>query len=385
MMVNYLYIEDSKEKRIEDFAKQLETNGLKIEIYSLDTADASEDKFTSLTQKIKNFIEGNELPGILIDYRLDDTRSVDFRASTPAQWVRENFSRLKKDIPIVLISTDEKIKNLFYKETTGYDLFDRYIKKDDLVEREMATDQSRKLISLAKGYVEIKKVLKSSSSGLKILKMILKYEKIEETMDIEAYGYFISNPKVAPHEYASFILKELFGFAGYLINEEILAARLGVDIDSSPDWPKLRDKIFKKAKYEGVFNVGWNRWWMAEVHNIFEKLTGEYLIELKAEERVEKLKTKTKLKGLNPAKPIEDNESTYFWTICKKLKKPLDSLEGFKAKMLRTPKPWQEYDYYSFRALIDFGVKKRREKLHPSEYDRFKEMVRRRKKDGKNK
>jgi hypothetical protein len=137
---------------------------------------------------------------------------------------------------------------------------------------------------------------------------------------------------------------------GYLINEKYLAARLGIDIEKSTDWCKIK-KMFETAKYKGVFCEGWDRWWMHKVDEIFEKIANTYLSYLIAKEKVEVFK-KNGLENVIFPEPIQGNSSYRFWTVCKALDKPLDPMEGFKVYTRNEPKPWQEYEYISLEALL---------------------------------
>lgn len=168
------------------------------------------------------------------------------------------------------------------------------------------------------------------------------------------------------------ILKELIYAKGILINEKYLAARLGIDKDSSNDWSKIKE-VFERAKYTGVFHDGWNRWWMFEVDKIFNEISGTYLSYLDAEERVNILKENLKLKNLNVPSLIEKNESYDYWTVCKALKKPLDPHEGFKVYTRSEPKEWQEYEYISLEAWLTQSpvIKKKNIVVHPSDKNKL--------------
>jgi len=148
------------------------------------------------------------------------------------------------------------------------------------------------------------------------------------------------------------ILKDLIYAKGVLINEKYLASRLGIDKENSEDWEQVKE-IFSDAKYTGVFFDGWDRWWMHEVDNIFEKISTTYLSYLDAKERVATLKEKLSLENLNFFQPIEENYSYDYWTVCKALAKPLDPMEGFRVYSTSEPKPWQEYEYVSLFALLN--------------------------------
>ena len=150
----------------------------------------------------------------------------------------------------------------------------------------------------------------------------------------------------------------------------MLASRFGIDIKKSDDWKKLKE-YFKKAKYTGVFSDGWNRWWMHLVDDIFYTETETYLSYLDANERVELLKKITNLGKLVAAEPIQENNSSRFWTYCMILERPLDPLEGFKINTPTEPKPWQEYSYCSLYSILEQKHKSRGISIHPSDREKL--------------
>ena len=94
---------------------------------------------------------------------------------------------------------------------------------------------------------------------------------LEDLYDLNAeiFARFdIENSNIPIHEYAQVILKDLIYVTGALIDESILASRLGVDIKSK-NWQEVKE-LFKLAKYQGVFSDGWDRWWMFKINEIFK-------------------------------------------------------------------------------------------------------------------
>jgi len=174
------------------------------------------------------------------------------------------------------------------------------------------------------------------------------------------------------------ILKDLIYAKGVLINEKYLASRLGIDIENSPDWEKVKAS-FADAKYTGVFSDGWDRWWMYKVDNIFEVLSETYLSYLDAKEKVSLfIDILDDVENINYPEPIETQDGTIknysyrYWTMCKALKKPMDAKEGFKVYTRQEPKPWQEYEYVSFQALLDVEPLRDKDiRVHPLDKDKF--------------
>ena len=385
MKIKYLYIEDEREENVESYKGKLEdSNKIDIEFYKI-------KKIDELLEIIKK--KNHEIDGILIDFRLDEEIGFNFNAPSIIQEFRQKVVDKEDgfiDIPVVLISTDEKIKHLYNKETTSHDLFDSYILKGKLTrDNEYKEQKIKELISLSEGYKKIRKTkenYKDTQEKDEIIKEILNLNDNQNYIDTSIFGRLLNNPFSPEHEYANFIIKNLLKYNGYLIDELTLGARLGISVvklssEEKEEWEKVKD-FFNDAKYTGVFSDGWERWWMERINEKFEEISnGIYLIELNAEKRVEILKEKLSLTYIKPAKPIKCNNSTEYWVVCERLKRPLDTIEGFKAATEKELFPWQEPKYYSFYALINHiftDIKNIKEHLHPDEWDRFFEMLKER-------
>lgn len=317
----------------------------------------------------------SEYDGLLLDLRLDEYKDKDgkhskFTATEFAQHIRTLVTKGKedggidKDLPIVLFSTDDKLKQVYATDLSSHNLFDRYVTKF-----KTPVDVSKKLFSLAKGYKEI-------SDNKTKLEVLLGLENLIN-LDSRIFARFSQNPEITPiHEYAQVILKDLIYITGPLINENILAARLGVDKEQSSieEWNKLKE-IFLDSKYNGVFCDGWSRWWMFKINTIFEEKCGTYLSYLNANEKINLFKEKFSLKELIAAEPIKLNSSTRYTTVCKVFKKPLDEMEGFRIYTSREPKQWQEYEYTSLEAFASGKVDEQNIKVHIDDRDRLLEAL----------
>ncbi len=340
-MIKYLYIDDESDDTISSFVHKLSNDKLTIEPIQVDKVN-SEDFFIN---NLQNY------DGILLDLRTDEfSVTSNFTGSVWGQHIRDLVTNKKVDIdiPIVLFSTDKKLRETYFKDMTSNNIFDRFLTKDNIPDN--AID---KLISLANGYQQILKtknfhnLLNMDISNLDE-RIFSRFKKTDGT----------SNLDIPAHEYAQMILKDLIYSKGVLINEKYLASRLGIDKDTSDGWEQVKEK-FLETKYTGVFSDGWDRWWMYSVDDIFEEISGTYLSYLDAKEKVKILKEKLNLENLNYPEPIisEDgtikNYSYRYWTMCKALKRPMDANEGFKVYTRQEPKPWQEYEYVSLQALLE--------------------------------
>jgi len=298
----------------------------------------------------------------LLDLRLDEIskeseKKSDFTASEYAQHIRTLVTKkeLKKDLPIVLFSTDDKLQQAYSTDLSSHNLFDGYIPKVNTPD-----NASKELFALAKGYVEI------AESKNNLEKLI----GLEDLYDLngEIFARFLAeNINIPAHEYAQVILKDLIYITGALINEDILAARLGIDKDKSADWKQVTE-IFESAKYKGVFSDGWDRWWEYEINNIFKQEFQTNQSYLNADEKCQ-LFTDRGINNIIAPKPIKFNSSNRFTTVCKVLNQPLDSLEGYRAYSSKPLRQWQEYNYVSLYAFAEKLNESKNIRVHPDDKD----------------
>ncbi len=350
-MIKYLYIDDESNETVNSFTEGLKDKNLLIVYKHVDEINS------------KDFFINNlkEYDGLLLDLRTDEfSKNSNFTGSVWGQHVRDLATDPKlnvKDVPIVLFSTDEKLRATYFKDLTSNNIFDRFLTKGN-----SPYNAKIKLISLANGYQEISKE--------KNFNKLLNIDIIN--LDPRIFSRFEGGEDIPSHEYAQMILKDLIYAKGVLINEKYLAARLGIDKDSSADWEKVRS-AFDVAKYKGVFSDGWNRWWMFNVDKIFNEISGTFLSYLDAKERVLILKEKLQLKNINVPELIEKNKSYDYWTVCKALKKPLDPHEAFKVYTRSEPKPWQEYEYISLSAWLEKSpiIEEKNIVIHPTDREKL--------------
>jgi hypothetical protein len=158
---------------------------------------------------------------------------------------------------------------------------------------------------------------------------------------------------------------------GPLINEYILAARLGVDIikkETEKDWIKLKN-ILIDCKYKGIFGNGWDRWWMSKIDMFWRSVTDIPLGDINAEARVKFLNDKFGL-ALTAAKSMDKALSSLFWTIDKKTNQPLAIEDGVTAQSNIDSPPWKEDEYYSIGSALEENILN----IHPIEKDRLSKL-----------
>jgi hypothetical protein len=368
MATKFLYLDDEELDRVQPTAEAVagDDGTLIIDIFH---PGKFENKFAELVKKLKSY------DSLILDWRLDaisdpeQGQKFTFRAGAIAQEIRTRETDQNDPIaplPIILWSTQEKLAASFNRDNTSHDLFDGKYIKDGISENPKLVRQE--LISFVTGYKAIAKFAKKTKRNFHEL---LGAEK--DFIDIRIQERF-SNDRFPIHEYARFIKRELIDRPGLLVDENRLAARLGINKNRSKDWNNLVD-LLSIYKYTGPFREAWSRWWSDGIEKKWWNVTLEQkrpLSLLIADERVKIIKEKTGLKKLIPAMPIKPNYHSRFYTICEHCREPLDPIDGIILAE-KEPEPWQERKYISIDVALE-----RREGFdpHPTELERLRSLRR---------
>ncbi|MCB9093377.1 MAG: hypothetical protein H6620_12560 [Halobacteriovoraceae bacterium] len=351
----YIYIDDEKDSSTEAIRDGLNDTGV-IEVDYWQVKDFN-NQVIFFERELRSY------DGIILDLRLDENLGAGVRYTAPslAQELRtKSTANLGiPDLPIVLCSTDEKIKAIYKHEQTSHDLFDyKFLKSASPDWKKIA----KRLHALSEGY----KLINKRNFDLNTV-----FGRDISELDSRIFGNYVdTGSKFPSHGFAQYILTELIRWPGPLIGFELLAARLGIDIKKSDDWYKLLDEHLLPIKYNGVFSSGWSRWWVDLLTNWFKNLSGKRLSSLNAENRVSILREKCELEKLVVAEPLPKSASTNYSTVCEYFRAPLDPLEGFKVFGRKEPKPWQDHHYLSIEAVLERKGINEGLKIHPSEMER---------------
>ncbi|WP_185226452.1 hypothetical protein [Chryseobacterium indologenes] len=361
----YIYVDDENDESIHSLINGFNDTGL-VEVHQLSINRGM--NFSELEGLIKNKIIEEKYDGLLIDLRLDGEgpNQLEYSAISISAELRAISARKEiPSFPIVLCSTLPKIKETYKSDKTSHDLFDYTFRKSENPNYERF---SKKLKTLAEGY----KTLPYDANSLDQIFQRKDYKNLDQRI----LERFYNQDVIVPYDFAHFTVKTLFHSTNPLIKETILAARLGVNIETSGDhWTELLSK-FEECKFNGLFSDGWNRWWADLLNAKLKEISGRNFSFLKAEERVTILKETFGINGIVAADPLKYNTSNEFWTICEATKYPLDPLEGFKVKLSNELKSWQEPKYMSLYAVLErIGVDKGIEP-HYSELEKIEELKR---------
>lgn len=356
-----LYIDDETSENSQAFADGLSRNSL-IEITII--------KPTNFEELINEIVAGQtEIDALILDLKLDGNqqgeRTASYTAPSLATGIKTKYfseNGINNAFPIFLISSILNLKKYYDSDTSSHDLFDYTIHKAN-IGVDGALYESL-IASLAHAYKEIQKNKTDFS-------YLLGLSPESEILNTIFTAKFLNGDGTSISEISQFIFNEIISKSGVLINENILAARLGVDFDNSDDWRPLVQKI-EEFKYTGIFCNSFERWWAYDILNWWNSHFSKSLIQLTASERVELMKDKFELSGLNVAIPIDKTTSTKFWTICQVYQKPIDPKDGFlvDGNLLS----WQGKRYISLESILERDAKKEGLLIHPADKERLADI-----------
>ena len=308
----------------------------------------------------------NDYDGLIIDQQLDEKEIVDnennayyadYSGSSLAIDIRikENEIRIAngKDIsiPIVLYSANVNVPKTIQR--LSEEIVDLKIYKADKDFLTSIPVYQKQMVSLVNAYNRIKKTGSITEClGLDEKLGIIDSRFIEELKRRE---------KCTAHTKAVFILKELIIKQGILIEEDILAARLGVDKEKSKQgWSKVIASLKEfGADYRGVFCDGWSRWWMPMVDEWWYSIidSDTYVRFYDAKQRTKLISEKLDGIQLVPAE-VKSKYSIHneYWTVCDISKEPLDIEDGLLLSGQEDLYPWQDAKYVSIQSALDESI-----------------------------
>lgn len=188
-----------------------------------------------------------------------------------------------------------------------------------------------------------------------------------KTSQLATWGHDGLNSKIltglqhAPHVAAGVYCRSFLLPTGLLIDEHVLAVRLGVDLEASGgDWESLKNSLFE-AKFVGIGAKNFQRWWAHGMEDWwFTKVdSAEPLSSRTAVERVDLLRAVFGLKELQPINPKFGQTQTRFWRLCRlglelrpKERIPVDPADSVRLTTQMDQPSWVEP--YSASAKLAF-------------------------------
>lgn len=358
-----LYIDDENTENSQAYADGLSGMGL-IEI--------TIKKPTSVEVLLDELIaEQSDFDALILDLRLDGNqqgeRVAKYTAPFLAQGIRSKRlleNGFKKEFPIFLISSKDNLKKYFDSDTSSHDLFDYTFTKANVGSESEFYEQI--IESITEAYQII-------SEGKTDFNKILNRKNIDEIKNRIFTTKFLTGENTSVSEISQYIFNEITRKSGILIDENVLAARLGIDIEKSKDWEQLL-VLLKDYEYSGIFNEPLKRWWFSDILEWWNNnFPNAILIRLDASQRVKLIIDKFNLERIVAAKAIAKATSTKFWTVCQAYQKPLDPKDGFLIDGNQF-KPWQDKRYISLESILERDAKEKGFVIHPEEKERFDDI-----------
>jgi hypothetical protein len=319
-------------------------------------------------QDILQFVATSKPDGLLLDVAFVNSVTADgapipYDGISLAQQIRTLQTRgLHQqgtnfpEFPIIRFSQPDVIKQYITGDTTSEDLFDAEIDKPDIIAN--PEQPARLAFSIAADYPKLSAYARKEATD-EILAQMLGCPTDFLTR-IGARALLGLRRDGAPtHVLSRYLTSTLLGRSGPLIDESLLAVRLGVDRISSNDWPALRNSL-KNAAYTGVFGYGYPRWWMPLVLDWWDSDVNSESApsRLDAKERVSQISERTNLHGLTPLPEDPFSPGKRFWHLCSRSNRPVDPAFGFPLMPKWGQEPWQDVDYLCLEEA-------RRDRLNP--------------------
>lgn len=329
MAIKYLYIDDETPAKSSGIVKPLINDALD---FAIERPKSWND------QKIQLIESGalNDYDGLLLDLKLEfsegEENVVKFNGADLAQTIRTDVKAGKvDDLPIFLCSTDDKYMALF--DRTSYDLFDKKYRKDvDFVSGEARSE----FIAFAGAY----KTVKENADVARLLQ-----KEVSGNDDLIALSAALAGCRT-PHEKVYLIDRFVIQANGILLDEPLLAIRLGIDIDKSAGWQSLKETVLRTFEYSGILSGCYQRWWQADLLRWWRETIGKSLRVMSAKERVDALLQKVGASDLVSIDLPTHHRFDTFWYKCSLSNTPLEPSDGLRT--IEMPRyVWQEPSYIS--------------------------------------
>lgn len=359
--IKYLYIDDEVE-HAKNSANGFNSDNILINVES-PTANGMD-----VLDKLGDY------DGAILDLRLDDNRlsniKVNIRGTSIAQEIRTRATEGSiRDLPIILFSADSKLVQSYNKDSTSHDLFDYKISKEDSTKTTFFENTRSLLVAYAQAYKFLGQARKKND-------LFYGFDLNDKKNCHQGFLGTIeqSTSDVPIHELVRTVKSEI-EMSGVLIDEILLAIRLGIDRKQSQDWATLKEMI-KTTAYTGILADYYPRWWMHLVKNFWtHHISQDQRLEnLSASNRVELIKTKLGLQNLVPIQKEKENRGSNFWIACKATQQALTIEDGVRL-FDKDYAIWREPAYISAKEYFAETQKGTSwQKVDPSELERLAKL-----------
>ncbi|WP_108944124.1 protein-PII uridylyltransferase [Shewanella halifaxensis] len=357
MPIRFLYVDDDKVEQLQPLIDE-------IIFYSEGMLEIEHIQVCSM-QTVKCKFLDECFDGLIIDQKLDAANelneTVDYWGTSLAQNLRtEMIGGGIPTSPIVLLSNEDVFVKYYNTDESAHNLFDFTLGKTKVSRNtKYAQQASRVIVALANAYqVAREQTLPLVDTGGKpfdLLEPLLKWDQSIFEYTDKRFVEYASSKSADVHTLVSLILNSLVRSAGILVTEEMLATKLGIDIQASADWNNLKLSL-EPYKYVGAFSNLKDRWWMSRIEDWwYDNYEGSQVIRgLTANERVVAIKEITTLENLVAITPKYQNgkQSEKYWVNCIVSSTPLDPYDALIANKVDL-KPWEELLYLDAETVFN--------------------------------
>lgn len=304
----WIFVDDQPEEA-KGFADFLNVSG-KIKVEFMSPKDA----------RIALLRSRREPSGVLMDVDLTSVQGELGTGPGIAQDIRtKQKAKLAPEFPVVRFSGAAPLNRNVLGDPSSDDLFELTILKDDV--KTYHENFVEQLIGVRNVYdfFTDHTVDWNNPEQAQVALLGITQEKLNAWTHDGLRAKLLTGVKHAPHVAAGVFCRLFLMPAGLLIDIELLAVRLGVDIAASgTSWLNLVE-LLEPAKYSGVASSEFTRWWARGVDDWwFENISqAGPLSGLAASERIALIEEVMEIKGLESIKAMAGQTDTKFWRFCR--------------------------------------------------------------------
>lgn len=304
----WIFVDDYAEEA-KAFAEELEgEGGIKIEVML--PADARKALLA----------DRREPAGVLMDVDLSSVPGEFGTGPGIAQDIRvKQKGGGAKEFPIVRFSAAAPIEKNVRGDPTSDDLFELKVPKSDVKERRYEVVQH--LIGLREVYDVVLWGAERRDQNAALLERLfgIPCNRFAEWGHQGMVAKVLAGLEHAPHVAAGAFCRSFLVPYGLLIDQRLLAVRLGIDFVKSQDAWNVLLEIAQGFRYAGVGGSRFERWWARGLEEwwFMEIDTVTPLASRSVQERYERIVEKTKINGLVPLEVPQGEDNSRPWRFCK--------------------------------------------------------------------
>jgi hypothetical protein len=201
---------------------------------------------------------------LLLDYRLDDRADVEFRGGSVASAVKD----LRPEVPVVLLTTDQKLHEWVETRPGVEELFDWRLLKGHITAEHTRDSVRAQVIDLARGWAELAAAASGDADPWDLLANVMGVRR--EEVDVFAQTELHTPRPEVPGALALWLLRGPLHWPGPLHGAADTRVFLGVqpeafELDAVQTW-------LAPARYVGPFQSFGERWWSERVRSAVSEL-----------------------------------------------------------------------------------------------------------------